>query len=259
MCDTTDSMKFLFVHALKGFSLAEWNLRQAISSTKDEWKSFEMTLGDMACNERLRHVLLMWRPDFVGFSCHYWSIDLFFEAARWVRLYLPETTTVFGGPQVNSESYAQYLLHSCSQIDYIIRGAGELPLALLVQQRLDRFSPESIPSLSYRKDSTVRHNRSWDNSLWVRGPIFCPENRLLTLELDGLQVVSYETIRGCINRCAYCQYKNTKLGLLDDHLVEREIEYLFSFQIPHIRICDSHFGGVKSRAKRLLAFMGKVN
>jgi radical SAM superfamily enzyme YgiQ (UPF0313 family) len=255
-----NKMKFLFVHAFGDFSLAYWCLRGAAKCNHmpSDWKCLNYVPGEMESHEAFRRALVSWEPDFVGYSCHFWSIEAFVEAARWVKILLPRARTVFGGPQVCSITIANHILTTHDQIDFVIRGAGEQPLADLLAagatQNLD-----GIPGLSFRQKGGAVHNVLLGNPKWPRGPLFTADNPELSKELSNIFVVSYETLRGCRNHCSYCQYANAHLSLLDIDLVEKELGYLCGFQIPHLRICDSHFAGSAERAKQILRCLSRLN
>ena len=223
-----------------------------------DWKCMNYVPGEMESQEAFRRALVSWEPDFVGYSCHFWSIEAFIEAARWAKILLPRARTVLGGPQVCSNTVANHILRTHEQIDLVIRGAGEQPLLNLLAagsaQNLD-----GVPSLSFRQKGGVMHNVLLGNPKWTRGPLFTADNPELGKELSNLFVASYETLRGCRNRCSFCQNASGQLSLLDADLVEDELAYLCGFQIPHLRICDSHFAGSAERAKRIFRCLSRVN
>jgi hypothetical protein len=116
-----------------------------------------------------------------------------------------------------------------------------------------------MPGLSYQSNGQTKHNPIALGALWARDRIFHSRNEALTAALENQFVVSYETVRGCRNRCIYCQYNDSPFQMLDMDIVEKELEFLCGFQIPHMRICDAYFGGTQQRAKHILNILGRVN
>jgi radical SAM superfamily enzyme YgiQ (UPF0313 family) len=252
----------LFVHGLVGFSLAEWCLRDALGRQHDlpaAFHSFEVTTDDFEQQESLRRATAALRPELVGFSCHAWTIELYRRAASWVKQLSPRTRVVFGGPQVSSVPAAERLLRDCPMVDFVVRGPGELGLARLVRALAGQAQLDTAPGLSRRSDSGLLHRPAARHQDWSRKVIFHHGNRLAACRLEGLLQMAYETVRGCSRGCLYCVYPGEGLGLLDEQLVRQELEFILSFRIPHLRICDAHFGATAARAKALLRSLARLN
>ncbi len=249
------------MHGWHGFSLAEWNLREAIASHSQISIAFhamdfppEPLQGDAFLDE-----VAAFSPDYIGFSCHFWSTALFLQAAEGVKHLLPECSVILGGPQVNSTKEAEAVLvdHGC--VDYVIRGPGEQPLVQLLNILNEQTSVGNVQGLSFRSEKKIIHNQMEVHAQWDRGTIFHPRNGKLLSALENKCVVSYETVRGCRNHCIYCQYNNHTFQILDLELVTKELTFLCDCSIPHLRICDAHFGGTKERAKKILTILGHAN
>ncbi len=257
-------MRFLFVHAWRGFSLAEWYLREALSAHRSipvEVRSLDLPPDGVPPTDCLERTVTAWRPDLVGFSCHYWSRDAFLEAAARVKHLEPQTRVVLGGPQVGSVSSAAAALERQPAVDFVVRGPGSEALCALVTTLGDPSGagPDRIGGLSYRDGARLVHNAEVETPPPSRGPIFHHGNRLLTEQLGHVREASYETVTGCRSRCLYCVYPDGALAPLDDDLVMGELAYLCAVGVPHVRICDAHFGGSAGRAKKLLRHLASVN
>jgi radical SAM superfamily enzyme YgiQ (UPF0313 family) len=256
-------MKLLFVHGWQRFSLAEWCLREALATrcrAKVSVRSMAVAQGDAHGPEALRLAVAAWRPELVGFSCHYWDLGFFLEAAVSLKHLCPDVRIVVGGPQVSSEAVATTILSRRRRVvDFVVRGPGEVPLAGLVDAVAEGRGSDGVPGLSHVRGGKVVHNPLPSPEAWRRGPIFEGANLELAASLDGLAEASYETLRGCRLRCAYCLYPGEGVAQLDTPLVKRELKFLCSFDIPNVRICDSHFGGEKKRALTLLRHLARVN
>ena len=257
-----NTIKFLFVHSWQGFSLAEWYLRNAVESKCEipvKFQSIDISSSGIPANDTLLRNISYFKPDLVGFSCHYWSLSFFIEASRWVKHLHPKCIIILGGPQTFSIYKAEEILNNHKSIDLICRGAGEETIVRVIEWIKGKFDWEKISNLSFRKNGVVVHNSEKTYSSKNRGLIFRLENTQLTEQLMRFNEVSYETTAGCYRKCAYCFYPTTKFEILDDYLVNSELSYLCSLKIPIIRICDTHFGGEKNRAKNILHHLIKVN
>jgi radical SAM superfamily enzyme YgiQ (UPF0313 family) len=255
-------MKFLFVHSWQGFSLAEWYLREAIDrqcNVDIRFKSIDIPSNSIPANDKLIRILSHWNPEIIGFSCHFWSLSYYLKTADWIKRLNPNAIIVFGGPQVRSWRSAHNILSENEAVDFIIHGPGEEPLCRLLERLVHKLSPASVPGISYREADQTKHTRTVNDLHQRRNLIFHRENRELTRQLSAVQEVSYETVKGCHEQCTYCYYPLDKFNILNDAQVFGELSYLCDLNIPHIRICDTHFGGTKERAKKILRHICTVN
>jgi radical SAM superfamily enzyme YgiQ (UPF0313 family) len=258
----TTPVRFLFVHAWHGFALAEWYLRSALRSAcgvEVSFQSLDLPPHGVPASDGLVRVVSSWQPDVVGFSCHFWSLPAFLDAAAAVKLLLPDAKVVLGGPQVGSRAAAEAVLTRCPAVDFVVRGPGEEALCRLAECLAAGAAPDAVPGLSRRsEDGTLCHAAAVAGGR-QRGPIFEPGNVELTRALGEVREVSYETLAGCRLRCAYCYYPSRSFELLDDELVRAELKFLCAQRVPDIRICDTHFGGTAARAKSLLRLLREAN
>ncbi len=94
----------------------------------------------------------------VAFGMH-WHPQTYdtIEAARQLKVDLPDVTVVFGG--LTASFFASELLRNYSFVDAVIRGEGEWPLRQLVQQLFTRHPDLSrVENLSWRKRGKICHN-----------------------------------------------------------------------------------------------------
>lgn len=254
-------MKFLFVHSWHGFSLAQWSLHHAIEAKAlhMDFRGMELHAGDLERQDYFFQVLSTYRPSFVGFSCFFWNYRFYQQMAAGVKALLPECTVIFGGPQVNSLHECEKILNDESSVDYILRGMAEDSLPLLLESCITDGRLDNIGGLSYLSDSGITHQAVVKEHKWNRGNIFNWHNHALTELLSNQSVVAYETLRGCRYSCSYCEYPKSGIDLLDLDIVTDELAYLCELDIPHIRICDAHFGGSQARAKAILKKIASFN
>lgn len=256
-------MNFLFIHSWQGFSLAEWYLRSALTENypgEINFHALDLPGTEIPANDLLPRALFYHKPDLVGFSCFYWNIDYFVKSVKWIKEVRPNTRIVFGGPQVRSVKATEKIFLECAELDFIIRGEGEAALCMLMDEIAsgDSGNFHKISNLSFRMDGTIRHNPE-TRQVTDRNLIFCKANKDISEQISALDEVSYETVKGCYEKCAFCYYPTSKYGTLDDELVFSELSFLCDQPIKNLRICDTHFGGNAERAKRILRHIAPRN
>lgn len=254
-------MNFIFVHSWNGFSLAEWCLRDAVEfscSSKINFHSVELHSADLEGQEHFFYVLSANQPDLIGFSCCFWNYRYYLELSRAVKQIYPKCKIVLGGAQVNSIPECEEILSTQLSVDYMVRGAGEKPLSLLLESFISSNNVKPIDGLSYRSAGGIVHRPVKKDHSWSREKIFHWKNKALTESLVDQFAVSYETLRGCRYSCSYCQYPFGGVDFLGLNLVVEELTYLCELSIPHIRICDAHFGGTQARAKAILKQLARL-
>ncbi len=144
------------------------------------------------------------------------------DIARHVRRILPEAKIVIGG--LTATYFAEEILQTHREIDYVIRGDGEIPLLKLVEFVCgsDPQALEEIPNLSWREKKKVRNSLGF----YTAGPAnldsldFVSTDWLLhapgfgALQYTGGGIIEpfkpvnrghWLTVgRGCIFNCIYC-------------------------------------------------------
>lgn len=255
-------MKFLFIHSWEGFCLAEWYLREAISNhckVLTHFQSLDIPSNGIPANDALERIIFSWNPEIVGFSCHYWSINTFIETSVWIKKINPKIKIVLGGPQVNSIIFANKILQSHKTVDYIIRGPGEKAICRLIESIKLHKTKHTIHGLSFIDSGKIVHNEVASFCEWKRSLIFHKGNSQLIEHILPLDQISYETTKGCYSKCIYCYYPIDRFEILDDERIFSELSFICNLKIKHLRICDTHFGGTKERAKRILRYLTKIN
>ena len=255
-------MKFLFVHSWQGFCLAEWYLREAISNhckVVTHFQSIDIPSNGIPANDTLERIIFSWKPEIIGFSCHFWSVNTYIEACSWIKNINPEIIIVFGGPQVNSVNSAHKILESQKNIDYIIRGPGEEAICELIENIKLNKTMLTVPGLSFINSGKIVHNEVLSFCKWKKNLIFHQGNSQLVEHILPLNEISYETTRGCYSKCIYCYYPIDKFEILNDDRIFSELSFICNLKIRNLRICDTHFGGTKERAKKILRYLTKIN
>ena len=155
------------------------------------------------------------KPRLVGITSMTPTIKVGLELARAVKARSPATPVVLGGvhPTVSPESLLEQ-----SEVDLVVRGEGEMPLAWLLEGGLEalaqgRTAPQGI---CYKRDA--------NRFLSGRAPLISNIEDLpppdyhafpveeyvrYTQELRGMRAISMMVTRGCPYQCAFCAVQET--------------------------------------------------
>jgi len=141
-------------------------------------------------------------PDIIAISANSPVIDSAFRVAHVVKRQRPDVPVVLGGFHGTFEPD-----HALADpnIDYVIRGEGELPLISLLE-RLDDGANDlsSVPGLSYRTGEGNTHNQAGPQikdldalPFPARDSVILPEGIVITTQ-------AILAARGCPHACSFC-------------------------------------------------------
>lgn len=172
-------------------------------------------------------------PSVVGFSVLTVTVNPSLRIAEKLKLWNPKINIVFGGDHPT----ALPNIAKNFQVDYVIRGEGEIPFLKLLNYINGEIDIHSVPSLTYYKNKLV-HNPS-NNEF---NPVFPPPKRyskyLQNCRVGGLMnpfmtkqksVAVIAATRGCPFNCSFCTSKlmwGQKYEKRNPELVVDEIEKL---------------------------------
>ena len=148
-----------------------------------------------------------------------------YQVARQAKEYHPDIITIGGGPQMGPlpEEAFEY-----GHFDVIVQREGEDIIGQLCDVLLERRGPDrnqylsKVPGISYREDGQVKYTKRAGlvRPDFVELPDF-RSIRDLTPD-NPMAGAVVETIRGCTEKCTYCQVIQQFLGY---RLVSRETEF----------------------------------
>lgn len=218
-------------------TLAPWCLK-SYCDTQGAWEIeiFEASINDDL--SRVSREIFLRGPDVIGLSCYIWNIDDTLHLAAMVKKMLPESTIVFGGPEVSFGG--QY-----PQADYVIQGPGELALAQLLHQ-LERGEKPQSNLISPTADPYPQLPTPYTGAYFAsfgEGGI-------------GKQLVYYESSRGCPFSCTYC-LSSAMEGVSDKPLdvVFNELGQLLAHGARVIKFVDRTFNANRQRAAEILSWV----
>jgi len=168
-------------------------------------------------------------PVAVGFSTYCWNIVATIEIIKRLKKIKPDIKIIVGGRYASIE-----LLERVPNVDFIIRGEGEVPLLHLLENELKN---KGIKGVSLKKGNKIIDGGNADilaeldmiPSSYTSG-IIKPNQVNMMLELS----------RGCMNNCAYCSWNSNKtLRILSYNRIREELMYARETGVRHITLIDS--------------------
>jgi len=258
MSSVYDGQTVIIVTPYKSLSLASCIFYEGLKSCSDACKKIRFLARNY--DRAFREVdisfvrdLLILKPQVIGFSSFFWNFDENLRFARLAKSLVSDLFTVFGGPQVGAPAFASALLKEHHYVDAIIIGEADLSFPDLVVRILSKKSIEGLPGLVYRGTEGIVYEPSegFINDLDCIPPVFHDDNEVVLKSLNNLDVIPLQTVRGCRKNCSYCLYGTSKLRAFPLQRVESEVAFLCKHKAKHVRICDSHFAGSKTRAMEI--------
>ncbi len=189
-----------------------------------------------------------YNPDVLGMSIYIWNISLFIKILK--ELSLEGSKIIIGGPEVSYESADFINKHN---VDYIIKGEGELAFNSLLHSIEDNEDVSSISNLIYLKEGRISHTPllEIDNLDNLKLPYFFDDD----LAHIKNKISYIETSRGCPFNCSYCLSSlEKKVRFFDMDKVKESILYLMSKGSKTIKFLDRTFNANK-KTLELFAFI----
>lgn len=152
--------------------------------------------------------IINFKPDVVGMSCYLWNIERSLWMAQEIKKVLPSCLLVLGGPEITPENP---FLMKHQDFDIGVVGEGEGIWESLLGSS---FNSKTISGLLLPTRKKGWHFTGFSSS-------FIDLHQLPSPFLNGTlqghlkEVLWVESIRGCVNRCAYCYYHKRFTGVRD--------------------------------------------
>lgn len=212
--------------------------------------SYDETTIDQIVEEAVSH-----RADIYMFSSYVWSWDTIKIIAHAVKEELPESLVILGGPH-QGITYTQPMIwfNDHPYFDATARPAeyGEY----FITDMLDQLSEGQLDW------STIRgsYSRKGYGPEGIKTDFHYPSGLLSTNIDHARQVLEfaqnqdkklglmYETNRGCMYKCSYCEWgggTNTKLRMKDMKDIEDDMSFFREINIHTLFINDANFGILK--------------
>lgn len=159
------------------------------------------------CHDSVRETLVRliqeFNPDVIGMSVMTFQRRTAARIIELARRLVPSVKIVVGGydPSLAPDAY------ECMNVDYIVRGEGEITFRDLLRILENGGEVASIYGLSYRSSERWVHNPARSVHRLEEGEIRLPKRSARVLggyTLLGRQVDVVETSRGCTYDCSFC-------------------------------------------------------
>ncbi len=183
-------------------------------------------------------------PDVIMAPINYDSISIIKDVFKKFKKRLPNLLIVSGGylPTNNSTE----LLNDVEDVDYVIRGEGEVTIVELFAAISNNVECDNIQGISYRKNGEIVHNCGRD--LIMNLDVLPFPDRSVMVQ-HNIPLVQVEGARGCPGRCTFCSvhhfWTNNNTNLLGNwrpksvKRVVDEIEHIAKmYDISRFRFLD---------------------
>lgn len=201
--------------------------------------------------DEILHDLARRNPSVIGFSCYIFNIDLVLRLTGALRKLLPDCVIILGGPE--AYCHTSSLLQAAPEIDYIVKGEGERPLAGLLKVLETGGDPSAVFSLACRRDNKIHETACLPLPVSETLPFFYTKQDLQELTH---KIVYFESSRGCPFRCSYC------LSSIDKQLRFFELEGVFSqlrlfleHKVSQVKFIDRTFNCNPERAAAIWEYV----
>jgi anaerobic magnesium-protoporphyrin IX monomethyl ester cyclase len=220
----------------------------------------EPAIKEFTVNERLDSILralVAEEAQVIAFSCYIWNIEQTLKLVSDLKLIVPETFIILGGPEVSFDSIE--LMSQNPGVDCIVRGEGEAvfrELATLLASsplpvRDNKLS--DIAGLCFRigDDIITTAERQQPTDLDILPSPFQAGLVNLTKPL-----VYYETARGCPFSCAFC-ISSLEKGVRSYSMtrIRQDLGLLMEQRVQTIKLVDRTFNYDALRANEIWEFI----
>jgi radical SAM superfamily enzyme YgiQ (UPF0313 family) len=165
----------------------------------------DLILAQRNVRETVERLARQFEPDVVGLSIMTFQRKTALKIIQLIRSLRPGVRIVVGGydPSLAAHAY----IDSGAQVDFIVRGEGEITLRELLRALESGGDLSRIAGLSYRHGEEFRHNPDRPINGLEGDEIKLPKRDTRVLSgytLLGRQVDVIETSRGCTYDCSFC-------------------------------------------------------
>lgn len=225
----------------------------------------ETVIREYTVNERTDAILprlVAESPDVVAFSCYLWNIEATLKLVADLKLVLPGTFVILGGPEVSFGSHE--LLAEAPRVDCIVRGEGEATVRELVQllatcsgNAVHEERLEAVHGITFRSGDEIVTTPQ-------RPPVAdldsLPSPFALGLVDTSKPLVYLETSRGCPFSCAFC-ISSVEEGVrsYSAKRIEGDLGLLMDRGVQTIKFVDRTFNYDPKRANRIWRFILERN
>ncbi len=238
-------------------NLAVYSLRAYAKAYNRQIRIVEFTINNHI--DDILQAIYKEKPDFIGFSCYIWNIDIIERLYTELRKLLPDCKIWLGGPEVSYD--VKRRLEREEAVDGIMIGEGEGTfLELLDYYIAGKLFLQNIKGIAFKERA-----RTAGDPMGLSGGFGAervtitpvrPEMDMSTLVFpyDNMEdfknkIIYYETSRGCPYSCSYClSSADKKTRFRDIELVKGELDIFLKQKVPQVKFVDRTFNCNRSHA-----------
>lgn len=229
-------------------SLAPWCL---LAGVKQHCESrIEAKVCEGTINEDVHTVakrLIAEKPDYVSFCCYIWNITFVKKLALLVKEALPQTTIIFGGPEVSFNP--KQVLEENGFVSFVLSGEGEEALPKLVNSLCSGKEIENGLA------SYIKNGEAFTGAYQTAKGEYSPYCEEYFASLGG-RIAYIESSRGCPYSCAFCLSGTDKsVQFFSLQRVKKEMLALANSGTKTVKFIDRTFNCNKRHAKEILLFI----
>ena len=175
------------------------------------------------------------KPDYIGFSCYIWNIEMIKVISRRLKKLLPDTLMVFGGPEVSYDP-ADFLMEN-GFADLVMRGEGERSYKGLLEKWLEGGDIADVDGITFRRDGRIIETPA-------ARPLALDDIPFIYKDADEFKnkIIYYETQRGCPYNCQYCLSSVEKgVRFLSADRVKSDLKFFLDNRVKQVKFVDRTF------------------
>ncbi|MDD5946131.1 MAG: B12-binding domain-containing radical SAM protein [Clostridia bacterium] len=189
------------------------------------------------------------KPDYIGFSCYIWNIELIRLIAARLKKVLPDTVMVFGGPEVSYDGRG--FIENNAFADIVMKGEGERTYKSLLELWTGQGCIENIKGIVYRKDGNIYENENAE-------PLPLDDIPFVYDNADEFKnkIIYYETQRGCPYNCQYCLSSVEKgVRYLSEERVKSDLKFFLDNRVKQVKFVDRTFNSSHEHAMMIWKYI----
>jgi anaerobic magnesium-protoporphyrin IX monomethyl ester cyclase len=213
---------------------------------------------------QMRGTIAEVRPDVVGITACTACAASAFRVARISKEINPACPVVIGGPHATVR--AEEILRICPDVDYVVRGEGEVTatelLGVVADSRADvDRRVEAVSGVSFRMGGSIRHNLPRERIKDLDA--FAPPDRSLmmnraTYSSEDMGLIM--TSRGCPFACTFCATDNRQVRYRSIAHILGEIRHVkAAWGTVHFTLKDDSFTVNKKRVAAFCDALAREN
>lgn len=231
-------------------NLALLSLKAYASKYKESIKVKEYTINHY--QDYILGDIYKEKPDFIGFSCYVWNIDVIRELALEVHKVLPHAKLWFGGPEVSFDGLS--IMKESSYLSGVMVGEGEQTFLELMEYYLeDKVSLKEVKGIVYRNQEDGEIVATGTRSIMNLSEVPFPYEDWEPLTN---KIIYYESSRGCPYSCSYCLSSiDKKIRFRSMDLVKEELSVFLKRKVPQVKFIDRTFNCNRGHALEIWKFI----